>query len=155
MGALDPKASVTVSVDSFIGIPPERAYDAIIAEAADIYDVDEHLIRSVMQTESAFDPFAVSRAGALGLMQLMPAIARDFGVTNPFDPRQNIMAGTRLLRDLLEMYSGNIKLAVASYNAGPTAVRKYGQRVPPFKETQNYVKRVTGLYERAQRDETE
>lgn len=150
-----PKPSVTVSVDSFVGLPPHRAYDLIIAEASQQYGVDEDLIRSIMQAESAFDPFAVSRAGALGLMQLMPAISREFGVTNPFDPRQNIMAGTRLLSELLDMYNGNMKLAVASYNAGPTAVRKYGKRVPPFKETQNYVKKVTGLYERAQRDETE
>lgn len=155
MGAFGSTASVTVSVDSFVGIPAERAYDDIIEEAAAAYGVDEHLIRSIMQAESAFDPFAISRAGALGLMQLMPSIAQEFGVTNPFDPRQNIMAGTRLLRDLLDMYRGNVKLAVASYNAGPTAVRKYGQRVPPFKETQNYVKRVTGLYERAQREMAE
>jgi soluble lytic murein transglycosylase-like protein len=150
-----PKPSVTVSVDSFVGIPANEAYDRIIEEASQIYGVDEHLIRSIMQTESAFDPFAVSRAGALGLMQLMPAISREFGVTNPFDPRQNIMAGTRLLRELLDSYRGNVTLAVASYNAGPTAIRKYGTRVPPFRETQNYVKRVTGLYERAQRDESE
>lgn len=155
MGKIQPKASVTVSVDSFVGIPPNEAYNEIIEEAAKLYDVDEDLIRSVMQTESAFDPFAVSRAGALGLMQLMPAIASEFGVTNPFDPRQNIMAGTRLLRELLDMYRGNITLAVASYNAGPTAIKKYGKRVPPFRETQNYVKRVTGLYERAQKEQTE
>jgi soluble lytic murein transglycosylase-like protein len=153
--AISPSApSVTVTVDSFVGIPANEAYDSLIEEAAQIYGVDDDLIRSIMQTESAFDPFAVSRAGALGLMQLMPAIAREFGVTNPFDPRQNIMAGTRLLRELLDSYRGNVKLAVASYNAGPTAVRRYG-RVPPYRETQNYVKRVTGLYERAQREEAE
>jgi len=98
-----------------------------------------------MEAESAFDPSAVSRDGAMGLMQLMPSIAEAFGVEHPFDPRENIMAGARLLRELLDQHRGNVALTVASYNAGPTAVAQYGGVVPPFAETQGYVKRVTGL----------
>ena len=90
-----------------------------------------------MRAESGFDPSAVSRAGAMGLMQLMPDVAEAFGVEHPFDPRENIMAGARLLRELLDQHSGNMRLAVASYNAGPTAVANYGGVVPPFRETQS------------------
>jgi len=135
---------VSTSIDSVVAIPPSRAYEGIIREAAALYRVDASLIRSVMEAESAFDPSAVSRAGAMGLMQLMPDVAAAFGVQHPFDPRENIMAGTRLLRDLLDRYRGNLRLAIASYNAGPTAVAHYGM-VPPFRETQGYVKRVTNL----------
>ena len=130
--------------DSIEAVLPPRAYEGIIREAAALYRVDPSLIRSVMQAESAFDPSAVSRAGAMGLMQLMPEIVKAFGVVNPFDPRENIMAGTRLLRELLDRHRGNLRLAIASYNAGPTAVARY-RAIPPFPETQGYVKRVTGL----------
>jgi soluble lytic murein transglycosylase-like protein len=135
---------VSTTIDSVEAIAPAKAYEGIIREAAALYRVDASLIRSVMQAESAFDPSAVSRAGAMGLMQLMPEIAEAFGVVHPFDPRENIMAGTRLLRELLDQHRGNLKLAIASYNAGPTAVARYGA-VPPFRETRNYVKKVTGL----------
>ena len=132
-------------------VPPAKAYDGIIREAAALYHVDPALIRSVMRAESAFDPSAVSRAGAMGLMQLMPDIAEAFGVEHPFDPRENIMAGARLLRELLDMYRGNVKLAIASYNAGPTAIAHYGGIVPPFRETRGYVKRVTDFIADARR----
>jgi soluble lytic murein transglycosylase-like protein len=135
---------VSTTIESMIAVPPYRAYEGIIREAAALYRVDASLIRSVMQAESAFDPSSVSRAGAMGLMQLMPDIAAAFGVEHPFDPRENIMAGTRLLRELLDQHRGNMALTIASYNAGPTAVALYGT-VPPFAETQVYVKRVTGL----------
>jgi soluble lytic murein transglycosylase-like protein len=140
--ALAPRVSTTI--DTMIPVPPKDAYEGIIREASALYRVDADLIRSVMQEESAFDPSAVSRTGAMGLMQLMPSIAAAFGVEHPFDPRENIMAGTRLLRELLDLHGGNLVRAIASYNAGPTAVAHY-RGVPPFKETRGYVKRVTDL----------
>jgi soluble lytic murein transglycosylase-like protein len=136
---------VSTTVNSFVAVPPEHAYDAIIREAAAIHSVNATLIRSVVQAESAFDPMALSRAGAMGLMQLMPETADAFGVVNPFDPRENIMAGTRLLKELLTQYHGNISLALAGYNAGSGMVARYGGRVPPFQETRAYVKRITSL----------
>jgi soluble lytic murein transglycosylase-like protein len=136
---------VSTTVNSFVAVSPEHAYDAIIREAAAIYSVDSALIRSVVQAESAFDAMALSRVGAMGLMQLMPDTADAFGVVNPFDPRENIMAGTRLLRELLTQFHGNIPLTLAGYNAGSGVVARYGGRIPPFKETKNYVKRITSL----------
>jgi soluble lytic murein transglycosylase-like protein len=138
-------------MEDFQAVDPERAYDEIINEAATTYDVDPDLIRAVMRAESAFNPLVVSPAGAQGLMQLMPALADEMGVTDPFDPRQNIMAGAKYLRWLLNLNRGNIPLTLAGYNAGPTAVSKY-KRVPPFKETQQYVKKITGFLEDAKRD---
>jgi soluble lytic murein transglycosylase-like protein len=142
--ALPSGPRVSTTIDSVVAVPPAKAYEGIIREAAALYRVDPSLIRSVMQAESAFDPSAVSRTGAMGLMQLMPDIAEAFDVVHPFDPRENIMAGTRLLRELLDQHRGNLRLTIASYNAGPTAVAHYG-KVPPFPETLGYVKRVTGL----------
>jgi soluble lytic murein transglycosylase-like protein len=142
---------VSTSISGIVPVEPTRAYDAIIADAAHTYRVDPALIRSVMSAESAFDPSAVSTAGALGLMQLMPDIAQAFGVEHPFDPRENIMAGARLLRELLDLHHGDVPLVLASYNAGPTAVADWGGVVPPFAETQGYVKRVTGLIADARR----
>jgi len=136
---------VSTSIASVEAVAPSKAYDSLINEAAERYHVDAALIRSIMHAESGFDPSAVSRAGAMGLMQLMPEIAASFGVEHPFDPRENIMAGARLLRELLDQYRGNVRLAIASYNAGPAAIASYGGVVPPFRETQGYVKRVTGL----------
>jgi soluble lytic murein transglycosylase-like protein len=138
-----PKVSTTVN--SFVAVQPQHAYDAIIREASKLYKVDAALIRSVVQAESAFNPLALSRVGAMGLMQLMPSTAEALDVENPFDPRENIMAGTRLLKDLLTRHKGNVALTLASYNAGLGNVRRYGGRVPPFKETRNYVKRITSL----------
>jgi transglycosylase-like protein with SLT domain len=119
-------------------------YDPIIESASNRLGLSARLVKAVIQVESAFQPRARSHKGAMGLMQLMPDIAEAFGVVHPFDPRENIMAGTRLLRELLDRHRGNLRLAIASYNAGPTAVAHYG-RVPPFKETQGYVKKVTSL----------
>jgi soluble lytic murein transglycosylase-like protein len=143
-----PSARVAVSIDSFTPVPPWRAYDTLIREAARRYRVEAMLIRSIMQTESGFNPVAVSSAGALGLMQLMPELAEELGVTDPFDPRENIMAGTRHLRRLLDLHGGDVTLAVASYNAGEGAVARYGA-VPPFPETRAYVMRVTHLLTRS------
>jgi soluble lytic murein transglycosylase-like protein len=131
---------VDVSAEYF-AVPANRAYDAIIQEAADRYDMDPNLIHAVMQAESAFHPYAVSRAGAEGLMQLMPDLSEQMGVNDAFDPRENIMGGARYLKRLLDYHGGNIDLALASYNAGPGNVDRY-RGVPPFRETRNYVKTI-------------
>ena len=136
---------VSTTVNSFVAGSPEHAYDAIIREAAAVHGVDATLIRSVVEAESSFDARALSRVGAMGLMQLMPDTAEAFGVLNPFDPRENIMAGTRLLKELLTEHRGNLALTLASYNAGSGTVARFGGVVPPFKETKNYVKRITEL----------
>jgi len=119
--------------------------DAAIEQAAARHNVDPNLVRSVIKVESNFNPNAVSRKGAMGLMQLMPSTARSLHVTNPFDPQQNVDAGVRHLKQLLESYGGNINLSLAAYNAGAGAVAR-SAGVPRFSETQNYVRRITELY---------
>ena len=121
----------------------QQDIDAAIDEAAARHNVDPSLVRSVVKVESNFNPNAVSRKGAMGLMQLMPATARSLKVSNPFDPQQNVDAGVRHLRRLLDSYGGNVRLSLAAYNAGSGA-RSAG--VPHFRETQNYVRRITNLY---------
>jgi soluble lytic murein transglycosylase-like protein len=116
------------------------------ADAA-AWSVDPALIEAIVANESGFDARATSSAGARGLMQLMPATAAGLGVTNAYDPAQNVWAGTRYLRGLLDRFGGNVELAVAAYNAGPGAVEKYGG-VPPYAETRNYVRAVAADYER-------
>jgi soluble lytic murein transglycosylase-like protein len=148
-----PVPAVTTTIESVVAVPAAHAYDALIREASTRYRVDATLIRSVMQTESAFDALAVSRAGALGLMQLMPDVAAELGVEDPFDPRQNVMGGAKYLRRLLDQYRGSLPLALASYNAGATSVAQYGG-VPPFPETQNYVKQITRLVDSSRRVRT-
>ena len=146
-----PVAEVTVSIDSFAALPPYLAYEDLIEEASKTHGIDAELLRAVIQSESGFDPHAESPVGAQGLMQLMPSLQRELGVTDPFDPRQNIMAGSHYLKRLLESHSGNIDLALASYNAGPGNVARY-RGIPPFKETRNYVKKIRGLLEEATAD---
>lgn len=123
------------------------AYAAEIRAAARKYGVEEAIVRAIMHAESAFNPNALSRAGAQGLMQLMPDTARRFGVTDPFDPKQNIEGGVSYLAWLLRRYNGNLTLAAAGYNAGEGAVDRYGG-VPPYSETQRYVQRVAILVDR-------
>ncbi len=122
-------------------------YATQIAAAAERYDVDPALIRALIHAESGFNPNALSRKGAMGLMQLMPGTASDMGVSNAFAVQQNIEGGVKYLAQLLEQYRGDVTLATAAYNAGPGAVAKYGG-VPPFAETMTYVQRVKLLRER-------
>jgi soluble lytic murein transglycosylase-like protein len=121
-------------------------YSNLIADAASRNGVEERLLHAVIQTESAYNPSAVSRAGAVGLMQLMPDTAKRYGVYNRTDPMQNVDAGSRYLKDLLAMFNYNLGLAVAAYNAGENAVIRYNNSIPPYRETQNYVRQVLSLY---------
>ena len=116
--------------------------ESLIREHADRLGVRADLVRAVIQVESGFNPRAVSPKGAKGLMQLMPATAAEFGVANAFDPAENIRGGVGYLRRLLDRYGNNEELALAAYNAGPTAVDRYDSRVPPYRETRDYVERV-------------
>jgi soluble lytic murein transglycosylase-like protein len=120
--------------------------DGLIRLYAKRYGVDPYLVFCVMHQESGFGAGATSPVGAMGLMQLMPGTAARYGVTNPYDPAQNIMGGAHYLSDLLRMFGGRVDLALAGYNAGEGAVMKYGNRVPPYSETQNYVRTIGTRY---------
>jgi len=126
---------------------PERfhRYDDHIAEASELYKIPDPLIRAVIKVESDYDPNVVSHCGAQGLMQLMPGTADRMGVEEPFDPRQNILGGTRYLRVLANMFEGDVILTIAGYHAGEGNIIKYGG-VPPFKTTNGYLKRVLKYY---------
>lgn len=119
----------------------KRSFDALIEKACQKHRVSPDLVRAVIKAESNGNPKAVSRSGAQGLMQLMPATASSLGVEDPFDPRQNINGGVRLLRQLMNRYQGDLDLTLAAYNAGTVAVDRH-QGIPPFRETQVYVPRV-------------
>jgi soluble lytic murein transglycosylase-like protein len=121
-------------------------FDPLIERAARSQAVRPELVRAVIVVESAFNPHAVSKRGAAGLMQLLPTTARRYGVADAFDPEQNIMAGAHYLRDLLTRYGNNLELTLAAYNAGEDAVERYGHSIPPFAETQHYVPTVLRIY---------
>jgi hypothetical protein len=120
-------------------------YDDIISEHSRRHGVRTDLVRAVVQVESGFNPYARSPKGALGLMQLMPSTIQRFAVRNPFNPVENVSAGVAYLRQLLDRYQDNETLALAAYNAGPGAVDRHGQRVPPYRETRNYVQRINQM----------
>jgi len=134
----------------FGGIPEFEGYDRLILSASDAYDVDPALVKAVIAAESNFDPQATSSKGAQGLMQLMPKTARGLGVNDPYSPQDNVLAGARYLREMLDRY-GDMTRALAAYNAGPTAVDRY-RGVPPYRETQKYVSRVLHYYRGYHRD---
>ncbi|MCP4996234.1 MAG: lytic transglycosylase domain-containing protein, partial [Gammaproteobacteria bacterium] len=114
-------------------------------------DLQHELLHAVIQAESAYDPKALSKTGAMGLMQLMPATAKRYGASDRWNPEVNGAGGARYLQDLIEMFDNNLQLALAAYNAGENAVKKYGNRVPPYPETQGYVKKVLSLFEKNKR----
>lgn len=144
------KIEVNKSVENLPAVSPNtkaierlNKYEGIINQAAEYFGVNKNLIKSVILTESAANDKAVSSAKAKGLMQLIDSTASEMGVSNVFDPKENIFGGTKYLSEMLRKYNGNVQLALASYNAGPDNVDKYGG-VPPFDETQSYLKRVIG-----------
>ena len=122
------------------------SYDPIIEKAASTSNVEAALLRAVIVVESGFDEHAESHRGAQGLMQLMPETARLYGVSNAFDPSENVNAGARYLRELIDRYENDLELALAAYNAGEEAVERYGRKIPPFNETRRYVPKVLKIY---------
>ena len=146
-GPVAPRAATTSFMPSEAEI---NRYQSIVAIASRTHGVDDALVNAVISAESAYNPRAVSRAGAQGIMQLMPDTARRYGVTNSMDPVENIHGGVKYLKDLLAMFNGNAELAVAGYNAGENAVIRYGNRIPPYAETVNYVPKVMDFYRKFQ-----
>jgi len=134
------------AIDAPAMVPPAQI-DALVSANATQQQVDPALIKAIIANESGFNANGTSKVGAQGLMQLMPGTAAGLGVTNAYDPSQNVMGGTKYIKGLLDRFNGDVKLAVAAYNAGPGAVEKYGG-VPPYAETQNYVQNVLASYQK-------
>ena len=128
----------------------QKRFAPLVAQAARTYHVDEALLHAVISTESGYEPRAVSPKGAVGLMQVMPATGKRFGALNLHDPSQNIDAGARYLRVLLQQFDNDLQLVLAAYNAGENAVLRHGKRIPPYRETLQYVPRVLALYKKFQ-----
>lgn len=147
---LDKFTKEAVNLKSKIDIKAQRAdIDEIIDTYSDKYGIDSDFIKAIIKQESGFKKNAQSKKGAMGLMQLMPETAKSMGVINAYDPIQNIEGGTKYLKGLMDRFDGDKKLALAAYNAGPNAVKRYGG-IPPYKETQNYVKNIMSVYEKLQ-----
>ena len=121
-------------------------YDDLISVASKQYGVDSRLVKAIIKAESDFNPTAVSKKGAMGLMQIMPQNFQHLDIEDPFDPRENIMGGTRYFRYLYDRFDGKLALSLAAYNAGPTAVDNYNKTIPPYRETEQYVQRVLTYY---------
>jgi soluble lytic murein transglycosylase-like protein len=132
------------------GLARKAGYDQIVDEVSRTYGLESALLHAVISVESRYNPKAVSKKGAAGLMQLMPQTAKRYGVADAFDPLQNLNGGARYLRDLLRLFNNNTSLALAAYNAGEHAVMKHGNRIPPYRETLNYVPQVLDFYQRYQ-----
>jgi len=132
------------------GLARKAGYDQVVDEVSRTYGLESALLHAVISVESRYNPKAVSKKGAAGLMQLMPQTAKRYGVADAFDPLQNLNGGARYLRDLLRLFNNNTSLALAAYNAGEQAVVKYGNRIPPYRETLNYVPQVLDFYQRYQ-----
>ncbi|HXO18422.1 MAG TPA: lytic transglycosylase domain-containing protein [Thermoanaerobaculia bacterium] len=130
--------------DTLVAVPDPRL-EPLIVRHADNQQLDPKLVRAVIQVESGYNARALSRAGAMGLMQLMPDTAAELAVANPYDPEQNLRGGTTYLRRMIDRFAGRLEFAVAAYNAGPEAVVRHGG-VPPYPDTRDYVRRVLGLY---------
>ena len=138
-----PASDSSQQTDANNGITAPESMESIFKEASAAYGISEQLLKAVAKAESDFNPNSTSNAGAMGVMQLMPSTAKELGVTDAYDVRQNIMGGAKLLSQLLSKYNGDTSLALAAYNAGSGNVDKYGG-IPPFKETQNYVSKILG-----------
>ncbi|MHB8741847.1 MAG: lytic transglycosylase domain-containing protein [Sulfuricaulis sp.] len=129
-------------------VSASKLYEPLVARAAREHQIDRALLQAVIAAESGYDPYAISRKGAVGLMQLTPETARRYGVKNLYDPAENIQGGAQYLCDLMRRFNNNLSLALAAYNAGEDAIVRYGNRVPPYRETRQYVPRVMDLYHR-------
>jgi len=123
-------------------------YDTLVKRIAREQQLDQALLHAVITVESGYNPHAVSHKGAMGLMQLMPETARRYGVSNPYSPSENVMAGARYLRDLMQKFNNDLPLTLAAYNAGEGAIVQHGNRIPPYRETQAYVPKVLDFYQR-------
>jgi soluble lytic murein transglycosylase-like protein len=134
------------------GLARKARFDEVVEEASRTYGLESALVHAVISVESRYDPKAVSKKGAVGLMQLMPETAKRYGVTDAFDPVQNVAGGARYLRDLLTLFHSDVSLALAAFNAGENAVMKYGNRIPPYRETARYVPQVLNFYQRYRAD---
>ncbi len=148
---LKPAIQIVVVPEAYTGKPlyhiaDKILYDRMVNRVARTYGLESALLHAVISVESRYSPKAVSKAGAIGLMQLMPETARRYGVADPLDPLQNLRGGARYLRYLLKKYNNDRNLALAAYNAGEASVAKYGNQIPPYPETTEYVPRVMGYY---------